>query len=290
MRYKELVIGVDETVRENLVGHLLSLNFEGFSETDDALHAFIPANRWDAVLPERVRYRLEQLVGSGEILSYTLGIADIEPQNWQEQWERTIEPIRIGRRIVVYPSWIPVEENEETIVIIIDPKMSFGTGHHETTQMMMLLLERYMQPNRSVLDVGSGTGILSILAARLGASRVIGIDNDIDAFDNAKENCSANGVEPSVTMYHGDLSSVQELAGMQFDIIMANIERKTIMSILDSLQRLRRASGLLLLSGLLREDFQAIEQAIAGHGMRIIETVERTSSTMDTWIAITAGT
>jgi ribosomal protein L11 methyltransferase len=290
MRYKELVIGVDETVRENLIGQLLSLNFESFSETDDALHAFIPANRWDDVLPGLVKSRLDQLVGNGEIRSYTLAISDIEPQNWQEQWERTVEPISIGSRIVIHPSWIPVNENEETIALVIDPKMSFGTGHHETTQMMMSLLERYVQPNMSVLDVGSGTGILSILAARLGATRVIGIDNDIDAFDNAIENCSANGVEPFVTMYHGDLSSVQELGGKQFDLIMVNIERKTIISILSSLQHLCRANGLLLLSGLLKEDFQIIEQALAGRGMHIKETVERTSSTGDTWIAIAAET
>ncbi len=286
MIYKELIIYVDESVRESLIGDLLMLNFESFTDSDQALHAFMPSNRWDDSLYKKIGKKLESYQTQGLIQSYKLEVQGVHPQNWQEQWERTIEPIYIGKNIIIHPSWQTIDASDDTIDVIIDPKMSFGTGHHETTQMMIELLRDYMGPGKSVLDVGTGSGILAIVAAKMGAGPVVGIDTDQDAINDALENCRINGLQNIIRMYTGELAAISDIASISFDLVIANIERKTILEMFDLITMHVSKTGMLLLSGLLEEDYQYIEQAGIRKKLSIEKTIKRQSKTADTWIAI----
>ncbi len=286
MIYKELIIYVDESVRESLIGDLLMLNFESFTDSDQALHAFMPSNRWDDSLYKKIGKKLESYQTQGLIQSYKLEVQGVHPQNWQEQWERTIEPIYIGKNIIIHPSWQTIDASDDTIDVIIDPKMSFGTGHHETTQMMIELLRDYMGPGKSVLDVGTGSGILAIVAAKMGAGPVVGIDTDQDAINDALENCRINGLQNIIRMYTGELAAISDIASISFDLVIANIERKTIIEMFDLITMHVSKTGMLLLSGLLEEDYQYIEQAGIRKKLSIEKTIKSQSKTADTWIAI----
>ncbi len=286
MIYKELIIYVDESVRESLIGDLLMLNFESFTDSDQALHAFMPSNRWDDSLYKKIGKKLESYQTQGLIQSYKLEVQGVHPQNWQEQWERTIEPIYIGKNIIIHPSWQTIDASDDTIDVIIDPKMSFGTGHHETTQMMIELLRDYMGPGKSVLDVGTGSGILAIVAAKMGAGPVVGIDTDQDAINDALENFRINGLQNIIRMYTGELAAISDIASISFDLVIANIERKTILEMFDLITMHVSKTGMLLLSGLLEEDYQYIEQAGIRKKLSIEKTIKRQSKTADTWIAI----
>jgi len=283
MIYKEVIIYIGESARENIVGDLLMLNFESFTDTDEALHAFMPANRWDDSMHGELEKTLKTYRDKGIIQNYKIEVQDIHPQNWQEQWERTIQPIYVGRNIVIHPSWQSIDLSNETIDVIIDPRMSFGTGHHETTQMMIELLEQYIVPGDTILDVGTGSGILAIIAAKMGAASVTGIDNDPDAVNDAIENCRINKLKNVVSIYHGELTdSITD----SFDLVIANIERKTILDLFAQLTTHLKPSGKLLLSGLLDEDYPHIEQASSRSNLSILKTVKRQSQTSDTWIAV----
>lgn len=262
------------------------LNFESFSDDEEGLHAYMPANRWNDSLLTDIRQRLTSHRDAGTIPSFTLSVRDVMPQNWQEQWERTITPVYAGKNVVIHPSWLPVEKTNDTIDIIIDPKMSFGTGHHETTQMMVELIEEYSKPGMNVLDVGTGSGVLAIVAAKMKAAYVVGIDNDPDAVIDARENCSLNKVDGTVNVFTGNLNEVDEIAGRSFDIIFANIERKTILNLLNPLIDLLNKDGILLLSGLLEEDYAYVEEECAKKKLNIFNTLRKTSQTSDTWLAI----
>ncbi len=286
MVYKELILNIDESFREDFIAELLMLNFESFTESNDALHAYIPANRWSASLLDDIRRRLKNHQQTGKINSFTCDVNDVYPQNWQEQWERTVVPVHVGKHVIIHPSWQSIDKTNDTIDVIIDPKMSFGTGHHETTQMMIELLEEYCMPGMDILDVGTGSGVLSIVAAKLGASYVAGIDNDPDSIADAQENCERNKMHNIVRLYPGKPDEIIEVSKQTFNMILANIEKKVILAIFDFLTNRLRENGVLLLSGLLQEDYPHIEKAWKNKKLSLLKRIERTSQTSDTWTAI----
>ncbi len=286
MIYKELILYIDDPLREDFIAELLMLNFESFSENDDALFAYIPANRWSVSLLNDINSRLRHRQQTGRLKTYRYEVNDIYPQNWQEQWERTITPIHIGKRVIIHPSWQSANTTRDSVNVIIDPKMSFGTGHHETTQMMIELIEEYCTPEMEVLDVGTGTGILSIIAAKLGASCVIGIDNDPDSIADAQENCELNKIHGIIRLYLGNPEDIHEISNETFSMVLANIERKVILGKFDFLTNRLRNDGFLLLSGLLQEDYSRIETAWKMNNLSHLKTLKRTSQTSDTWLTV----
>jgi ribosomal protein L11 methyltransferase len=286
MVYKELILYIDESFRDEFIAELLALNFDSFSETDNALHAFMPSNRWSDSLVLDIRKRLQEHREAGRIGSFQLSLKNISPQNWQEQWERTITPIYAGKRIVIHPSWQTVETTPDIIEVIIDPKMSFGTGHHETTQMMIELLEEYCSAGTDVLDIGTGSGILAIIAARLAASRIAAIDNDYEAIINARENSVFNNITDKIDFYLGRPDETREILNQTYDLILANLERKTILELFDFMTDRLNTNGILLLSGLIDGDLPPLNSAWKMKNLTLIKTIQRTSNTSDTWIAL----
>lgn len=264
----------DEQVRELLPAALSDFAFEGFLEDDRGLHCYIKKQAWSEDI-DRVLREVAELYHL-DFIDH-IGTTEIQHRNWNEEWERSIQPIQVSDRFVITPSWHPVDAPGRT-VIVIDPKMTFGTGYHETTRLMMRMMEGTIRPGQTVLDVGTGTGILAIAAILLGAGHAVGVDIDEWTLDNGLENAQRNGVRDRIDIRIGSLESVPEPA---FDVIVANIIRNTILDLLDSMAAKLAPHGTLLLSGLLATDRPMIEEALNARGFTVISVLQEND-----WIAM----
>jgi len=203
-------------------------------------------------------------------------------QDWNAQWAASVKPIRIGRRIGIRPSWTTMELPENGIEIVLDPKQAFGTGHHATTHLLLEWLEDVLWVTGCrVLDVGAGSGILSMVALRLGALSALGIDNDVVAIDYARGYAAANGFKKELELR---CCRVDELADQSFEVIVANIDRKTILEISPEFTRLKSSATQLFLSGLLEEDASDVIEHFTSHGWTQHALRER-----EGWIALQFG-
>jgi ribosomal protein L11 methyltransferase len=202
-------------------------------------------------------------------------VTHVEGDDWRHAWKAYFKPARIGERLVVRPSWEPYEPQPQDLVITIDPGTAFGTGTHETTRLVMERLERLVRPGASVLDVGCGSGILSIACALLGAGDVHGIDVDPDAVRIARENAELNAVAPRVRFGQepvGELTTVHPL-------VLANIETRILVPLADALRARVAPGGTLVLSGVLAWER---EQALAAYsGLRLVDSAQ-----LGDWIAL----
>ena len=172
-------------------GLIWQLNISGIQEFDNHIQVYSEEND---ISFTTLNNFLNDLVKQNLLESFNVNESKVENKNWNEEWESKFSPIEITERIVVRPSFKEYSAADNQIVIIIDPKMSFGTGEHQTTKLMLQLLERYIKSGTKILDIGSGTGILSIAAAKLGAAKVIAVDNDELCYENGIENVNNNAV------------------------------------------------------------------------------------------------
>ncbi|HZY10309.1 MAG TPA: 50S ribosomal protein L11 methyltransferase [Bacteroidota bacterium] len=265
--YLEISISADEHQRESLMPTMIEFGCEAFQESDSSLLCYINKNRWDNTKQNQLLTYLKQILRTITVNSI-ISVKEIEEENWNAQWEKTVQPIEIGSRVVIKPSWAFYDNPDGKILIQIDPKMSFGTGYHESTRLIIALIEKYIQPATTVLDIGTGTGILAITAVKLGAQSAIGIDNDEWAIDNAKENIQANNVASQISISN---TSIQKLPLHSFDLICANLTLNTIIEMLEQFARLLRKDGTLLLSGLLMSDEQEIISKLQGFQFKPID-------------------
>ena len=206
----------------------------------------------------------------------------VEEQNWTAEFEASLQPVRIGERLIITQSWQPQQSDEQTLQVVIDPKMSFGTGHHESTRLISLLLMKLDPAAKRVLDIGTGTGVLAIVAALRGAAATIAFDNNEWAVANTIENVALNGVANQIDVRQCEL---EEIAEGEFDIILANLHRNIIIQLLPGIvQRMGANSPLLLTSGVLIEDYQSLLDAAANHGLRPIDEARENE-----WVATVFG-
>ena len=175
-------------------------------------------------------------------------VKEIRKEDWERFWKRDIKPLPVGQRIIVKPSWDKAKLPNK-MVINIDPKMAFGTGRHETTRLCMIEMERLVQPDHRILDVGTGSGILAILAAKLGASYVLALDPDPIAADSARENIKKNRVEQIVEVRTGTID--RETPRHNFDLAAANLFKARIFELFDGIQETLKDDGVAVLSGIL---------------------------------------
>lgn len=232
-----------EEKREILISLLAEENFESFAEQENELFAYIPADKY---VPEKVENICSQLEAG-----YTE--KRIPDQNWNAEWEKSFEPVLIaGKCFIRAPFHAP--RQDYPFELIIEPKMSFGTAHHETTAMMIEMMFEMDFRNKMVLDMGCGTGILAILACKMRASEVVAIDNDIWAFSNSLENKERNHSLP-MTVKLGDVSD----AGSGYDVILANINRNVLLTHIPEYSKSLK-TGSLLLSGFYEEDLEIIRK------------------------------
>jgi ribosomal protein L11 methyltransferase len=207
----------------------------------------------------------------------------IQQSNWMEAWKQHYRPIEVGERLLILPAWAE-DAPGARLPVRIDPGMAFGTGVHPTTQLSLQLIERYLQPGEDVIDVGCGSGVLSIAAAKLGAGRLLGVDIEADAIENARHNAAPNQVEAEFAV--GSLEDILagQFALQQAPLVVANILAPILVRLLDGgLTDLLTAGGRLLLSGILDRQHGDILEAIARAGMRETDLIQ-----MGDWLGLAA--
>ncbi len=276
----EVAIEAEEELRDRIVALLGQLGFEGFWEDGPVLRSYISESRWTSAMPEEVERTVNLITRSSRSTRPAITTRRIQEQNWNEEWEKTIRPIHVSERTVITPSWHHYEPAPGELVLTIDPKMSFGTGYHESTRLILRLLEQHIRTGDSVLDMGTGTGVLAIAAVRLGAADAAGIDIDEWSYDNACENIRLNHVEDHITILHGDITATP--AG-PFTLILANIQRTVLLEMLPLLVRRLSAEGRLLLAGLLHDDRDIMMEQLRHQGLTLLDEVSENE-----WIAIAA--
>lgn len=271
----ELVIPVDPARHEALIARLEEYGFTGFQEGDGVLKAYIGAEDWSHGKSQYVRSWLAR-----QGVEETAAEQRIPAQNWNARWEQSIQPITVGP-FVVKPTWAAVPEDAPgRHVLEIDPKMSFGTGYHESTRLMLRFLPDLIQGGERVLDAGAGTGILAIAAVQLGADSVVAFDISAWAEENARENIALNDVADRIEVRQGTIDDVVPETG--FDVILANIERDPLLALLPAFAEKRARGGRVALAGLTEDDEPQMRAAFADHGF----SIEREARENDWWAVV----
>jgi len=274
--YKEFKITTVPFDPDIISGMLWQLDIDGINEFDNYLTAFV--NETKSVTLKDVENILKTLVTENLIRSFSVKEEIIEDRNWNEEYEKNVKVIEVTDRIVIKPSFKEYSPKPNQIIITIDPKMSFGTGDHATTKLVIRLIEKYISSGEKVLDVGSGTGVLAICAVMLGAKSAIGIDNDEWCLLNGNENVKANNLENRVEIKLGEL---KDLIEKDFDLVVANINKNILLEIASGLKLKMKKTGTLILSGLLYTDENDIVKAYSAMNFILKER-----SALDEWIAL----
>jgi ribosomal protein L11 methyltransferase len=265
MNYIQISITVsDPSIQEILIARLSESSYEGFEEQESSLQAFIPEEKFDPI-------QLEELLAPWQ-LTYTR--EQIKARNWNAEWEKNFEPVVVegfcAIRASFHPSFKDVQQE-----LVITPKMSFGTGHHATTYMMVAAMQHLDLKDKQVLDFGTGTGVLAILAEKLGAERVVAIDYDDWSIENALENVKENHCR-KIAVQKADSTPKEQ----GFDVILANINKHVILKELHAIGQQLNKGGVILLSGLLHEDFTDIEKSALKEDLTIVEQKTRGNWTL----------
>lgn len=247
----------------------------GIEERDDSLLAFFD----DASDPARIEEELRRLREEKAIGDYSIACSRMENRNWNEEWEKSLSVLKAGKRFVIRPTFKEYAPSAEEIVLTIDPKMSFGTGEHQTTKLMLEVLEDLDVRGKRILDVGTGTGILAIAAVKLGADFALAIDNDDWCYDNGIENVQLNNAGDTVEIRTAVIEDTPE---NDFDIILANIQKNVLLAIRTAIAGRVKQGGIIALSGLLLQDETDIRKAYEEQGLDFLRKF-----TMDEWIALT---
>ncbi len=260
MKYIKLVIGIEDDYQETLISELLDLEFDAFEQLAGKIITYVPKERFSDVNRECIEGILRAYPGDGYIESEEV-VAD---QDWNEQWEQTIKAQTIGT-FFVKPTWSTEQDPAGHVLLEIDPKMAFGTGYHETTRLMLKFLPDVVKKGDRVLDAGTGTGILAIAAIKLGAASAFAFDIDEWSIKNTRENILLNGVEKQVEVIRGAAEVIP--AEQKFEVVMANIQKNTILDMLPALSDAAADGASILLSGLLEKDKSVIEENAAEEGL-----------------------
>lgn len=257
-----LTISLPDVLREPLTAELAEMGFEAFQEISSGLAAYGPLSLWsDEARSDLVRWLAEREV------PLVLEESVIAPENWNRRWEASVTPVSAGP-FVIAPTWaeVPPEHAGKTL-LRIDPKMSFGTGHHASTRLAVRLLSDVVQGGEAVLDVGTGTGVLAVAAVLLGAREALGIDIDPWSLTNAEETAALNGVSDEFTVQGG---SVEVAGDGVYDLVLANLIQHHLLPLLPALAARTALSGCLVLSGLLVSERGPMMQALRAESLAVV--------------------
>ena len=272
MNYVEVQLELESEFTEILMAELAEAGFESFVETDEGLSAYIPEEDFNETV-------LQELIAK---YSGTTAIASswksLERKNWNEEWERSYEPIEVGKDIRVRATFHEPDPSF-TYDLLIQPKMSFGTGHHETTWLVMNEQLNLPHQGLSIMDVGCGTGILAILASKLGAQSLLGFDIDEWAVENTAENFAMNGLGEEAEVFKGTINEVP--ADKKFGGILANINRNILLDEIPKYVSHLLPGGWLVTSGFYEMDQVDIENCGAENGLTKLR-----SNTRNQWATV----
>ena len=274
MPYLKLVLALNDDYHEAMIAELAEMDFEGFEEQDGFLIAYIDQVNMSDVNREHIEMLLSSYPGNGYVESEQV----LDDQNWNESWEATIQPQNIGK-FFVRPTWSDEQPAADSILLEIDPKMSFGTGYHETTRLMLRFLPKVIKGGEEVLDAGTGTGILCIASLKLGANYAFGYDIDEWSYQNALENAYINSVADNMEIRRGSFDVIP--TDKLFDVIVANINRNIIEEQLPEWTPFLKDDGQLVLSGLLATDQDSIVAQAKRLGLQL-----RQKKRENEWVAL----
>ncbi len=274
--YKEITVSTSPFNTEILTSVLWELDLSGLRENDNSLTLYCEQDKnvsISSVEELLIRMKEENLINTFEVSEISF-----EDRNWNEEWESTIDVVEVSERIVIKPTFREYDAKPNQLILTIDPKMSFGTGEHQTTKLMIRLMEKYIKGNEKVLDVGSGTGVLAIASIKLGASKAIAIDNNEWCKLNGEENVILNSVEDKVNILFGEINEVKENG---FDLVLANINKNVLIDIPHDLFKKTAGDGLLIISGILIIDLLHIKEVYNKHNFDSLDEMHQ-----DDWAAI----
>ena len=225
------------------------------------------------LINEKLRFISEFLdVGKG-----FSGMCEVDDEDWANAWRKHYKPFRLSEHIVVKPSWEVFDAESKDIVIELDPGMAFGTGTHETTKMCAMLIDKHINKEDYVMDIGCGTGILSIVAAKLGASEIVAVDIDEVAVKVTKENCRVNGTDDVVNVFRGTIRDIKNIPGIKkvkADLIVANIIADVIIDMSKDLCDYLKSDGIFITSGIIKERKQEVVEEYQKSGFYLVESME----------------
>jgi ribosomal protein L11 methyltransferase len=258
-----------EPTTEILIAELGNAGFESFVESEDGVTAYIQKKEWNASILDDI------FVLNSEEFSIEYNQNEVAQTNWNSEWEKNFEAIQVDDLVSIRAPFHARPNLKYDIVI--EPKMSFGTGHHETTHMMVQHLLKLDLENKKVLDMGCGTGILAIFAEMKGAKPVDAIDIDNWCYENSLENVTRNNCE-NISVYEGDSSL---LVAKKYDVIIANINRNILLMDMKMYANCLSEKGILLLSGFYEEDIPVIDAEVSKHGLKLETFIQRNN-----WVAL----
>ncbi len=262
MAFLSIIFSCPETLYENIIAELSDTEIDSYYETE-SLIAYVDQDKWSDTL----KANLDSLsVKYG--IKYELEL--LQEINWNAVWESNFDPVSIDDFCYIRADFHPKKPGY-AYEIEISPKMAFGTGHHETTFMMIQQMAKLKIENIDVLDYGCGTGILGILASKMGAQSVEAIDIDINSIENSKEHIALNGVE-RVLIKQGDLDAASK---DEYGLILANINRGVLLDQANSICGLLKDGAILLMSGILETDREIIEEKYLNAGLKIVEVIQK---------------
>ena len=268
--------------RENVFGEIYHLNPDDYPDEGVVIKAYLPVNSFLGDTIDAIKESINNL----QLFDIDLGknvvsISEVNEEEWATAWKKYYNPVKISERFTIVPTWedyTPVSSDE--LIIELDPGMAFGTGTHPTTVMCIQALERTVTPGDLVVDVGTGSGVLSIAAALLDAKRIQSLDLDEVAVQSAKQNVEINNVQDKVSVSQGNLlDGVNE----QADIVVANILAEVIMRFTDDVAKVVKPGGFFIASGIIQTKKQDVKEAIIASGFTVEETI-----LMEDWVAIIA--
>lgn len=263
MTFIQLEFDLPDHLHEQFIAELMDQDFYGFEQLDNKLVAFIESPRYN----DTTREFIDQMVSFFPDISYR-EIASIGEKNWNEVWEQTIQPQRIGP-FLVKPTWSNEKTRISEILLEIDPKMAFGTGYHETTRLMLKQFPLIDFEDKAVMDAGTGTGILAIASIKSGASQAVGFDVDPWSDVNARENSIINQVNDQVDIRFGGAEVIKK--SEHFDITLANINRNVIIDLIPFFVKKTKTNGSILLTGLLDRDELMIREKLKDEPVDIVD-------------------
>ncbi|WP_434167416.1 50S ribosomal protein L11 methyltransferase [Peribacillus frigoritolerans] len=268
--------------RENVFGEIYHLNPDDYPNEGVVIKAYLPVNSFLGDTIDAIKESINNLLLFDiDLGKNVVSISEVNEEEWATAWKKYYNPVKISERFTIVPTWedyTPVSSDE--LIIELDPGMAFGTGTHPTTVMCIQALERTVRPGDLVVDVGTGSGVLSIAAALLDAKRIQSLDLDEVAVQSAIQNVELNNVQEKVTVSQGNLlDDVNE----QADIVVANILAEVIMRFTDDVAKVVKPGGHFIASGIIQTKKQDVKDAIIASGFTIEETI-----LMEDWVAIIA--
>jgi len=266
MSWIELRLKINQETLEQVSSYLFAMGCEGIHVRSSDIYIYFSQHQWS----DEVQGALVAYISKFDdtFTSRSLRLVSIAAEDWNRKWQESFKPIKVGKNVFISPPWDAYQIKEGEIGIIINPQMAFGTGHHESTQLIITCMETHLQSGMEVLDVGTGSGILALTARKMGAAKVLGIDNDPAAIKNAMENKQINGAEDQIRFV---IAEMHQLYSDSYDMVLANINLPVILDLASSFPKYLKKQGILIISGILINDEIQVLKDLHEAGFSLVE-------------------